>query len=291
MTAAPREQLLRFAEDRRLFGVLSLPEQLDPARPAVLIPNTGLEHRIGPNRLHVEIARRLAQAGYATLRMDLSGMGDSRLRGDLRAHDSVADQRAALDQLQNMGIARQFVAIGLCSGGNDVHLLAREEPRLVAAAFIDHYVYPTPRFVLTYLAQRLFSLRRIGNYLQRKLETGDGKEQAFSADDIDYFRQPERKAFAADLQSFNERGLAMFFLFTGELQNLYNYREQMSDAFPLLKGNPLAELHHFPHADHTFSRSSTRGELIDALQRWLASCPPIGTSHSLPHSSPAQTGR
>ena len=279
------EQALQFGEGRRLFGVLSLPASLNPGWPAIVIPNTGVEHRVGPNRLHVQICREMATLGFAALRFDLSGMGDSRLPSGLGRSDSVADQKAALDELQRIGVAQRFAVIGLCSGGNDAHLLAKVEPRLVAAAFIDHYTYPTARYRLTYVAQRVFAARRLGNFIARKLAElrGDAGD-SFQADLIDYFRQPPREEFAADVQSFIDKRMALFFLFTGELQNLYNYRDQLLDICPSLRAYDGYRLHHFPQADHTFTRACMRKELIEALRDWVLG--PV--MQTLGSSAPAQ---
>jgi hypothetical protein len=61
-----------------LVGILSRPPAgVDPAMPGVLLLNAGRIHRVGPNRLYVAIARRLAAMGFAVCRFDLSGIGDS----------------------------------------------------------------------------------------------------------------------------------------------------------------------------------------------------------------------
>ena len=49
---------------------------------AVIFVNAGLIHHIGPNRLHVLLARALGRQGVASLRIDLSGVGDSAPRAD-----------------------------------------------------------------------------------------------------------------------------------------------------------------------------------------------------------------
>src|SRR5205823_3052307 len=46
-------------------------------RRAIVLLDAGATYRIGPNRLHVELARRLARDGDLVLRIDQSGIGDS----------------------------------------------------------------------------------------------------------------------------------------------------------------------------------------------------------------------
>src|SRR5262249_27402146 len=64
---------------RSLFGIHT--EPLDPPRgkrsPMVLFLNAGAVHRVGPNRMYVDLARSWAEHGLTSLRLDLSGLGDS----------------------------------------------------------------------------------------------------------------------------------------------------------------------------------------------------------------------
>lgn len=262
-----RERSLRFGSGAHLFGILTEPVE-NACSTTILIPNTGVEHHVGPNRLHVELARQFAEHGLRSLRMDLSGMGESQLGAANTASGSVDDQQAALDALQAQGLGEQFVVIGLCSGGNDAHLLSRVDRRVRGAAFIDHYIYPTARYRRRYLCQRL-NLRRIGNFLRRKLAPDAERQATADSGDIDYYRQPDRTTFASELDEFMHRDLALFFLYTGELQNLYNYRDQLTDAFPALRNYPRLALHYAEAMDHTFSRPQTRSQLGEWLLAWL----------------------
>ncbi len=265
-----KERALQFGPDRRLIGILSLPDISDPSRPAILIPNTGVEHRVGPNRLHIQLARAFARLGFVTLRMDISGMGDSGLPADGSRGDAVADLRAAMDQLERMGLAKRFAAVGLCSGGNDAHQLARADERIVGAAFIDHYQYRTMRAALRHLMQKLSEPRRVLNFIRRKWNELSGKPPAeFDPELLSFFEQPAREAFLADLERFMHRRVALFFLYTGENQNEYNYPSQLYDVFPALRGYPLHTLHYVPRCDHTFTHVQMRAELIAALELWL----------------------
>ena len=75
------EQVLLFGTNRCLVGMLTEPEksQVPADLPAFILFNAGLLHRVGPNRLHVTLARRLARRGFPVLRFDFSGIGDSRV--------------------------------------------------------------------------------------------------------------------------------------------------------------------------------------------------------------------
>ncbi|HEY1090986.1 MAG TPA: hypothetical protein VGE47_07845 [Burkholderiaceae bacterium] len=265
-----KERAIQFGPERRLLGILSLPTQPDPERPALILPNTGFEHRAGPNRLHVHLARAFAQAGYVALRLDLSGLGDSGTPRELGTQDPVADLGSAMDELQRIGLARRCVPLGLCSGGNDAHRFAKADERVAGAAFLDHYLYATPRSRSISLAQKVTDPKRIIGFLERKLrELAPAEGEAYAVDESSYFEQPEQAVFCEDLAGFMARGLPLFFLFSGEYQQVYNYPEQLHEVCPPLRDYPLHQLHYFADADHTFTRAQMRARLIEALCAWL----------------------
>jgi len=106
-----------------LFGVLTYNHDVRaPGAPAALFLNVANQHHVGPNRLWVELARQWAGAGIRSLRLDLSGLGDSPDRQGAsgrwecfkpEAFEDVADaaQWLSPDDPSNV------VLVGLCSGG------------------------------------------------------------------------------------------------------------------------------------------------------------------------------
>src|SRR5688572_9512999 len=75
-----RDEALRLGPDGQLVGILSHPaggRARTPHAPAVIVLNAGVLHRVGPHRLHVSLTRRLAVQGFASVRLDLGGIGDS----------------------------------------------------------------------------------------------------------------------------------------------------------------------------------------------------------------------
>jgi alpha-beta hydrolase superfamily lysophospholipase len=115
------EQACRFGEDGHLFGVLSRSTPPND-RPAIIMLNAGAIHHVGPNRLYVTLARQLSAKGFACLRIDLEGLGDSVLRVEGRENHpypltAVDDVNAAIEFLRQRGYTR-FVTLGLCSGSH-----------------------------------------------------------------------------------------------------------------------------------------------------------------------------
>ena len=106
-----------------LFGIVT--EPAGPVHgPTVVLVNEGNTHHIGQARIWVDLARRLAPAGFRVLRFDLSGNGDSGLRPGQQAHVSRAPEAIA-DVYEAMeGIApddpTEVVLVGFCSGAYQV---------------------------------------------------------------------------------------------------------------------------------------------------------------------------
>ena len=148
------EKAYRFGRDGGLAGVVAEPAGTTESRdkPAVLLLNSGLLHRVGPYRLHVSLARRLASIGYSVLRFDLSGIGDSAAHKDSRSdHErALGDVQDAMDFMSSARGARRFVMMGLCSGAENSHRVAVADSRVCGAVFLDGYAYPTLRHFLTY---------------------------------------------------------------------------------------------------------------------------------------------
>src|SRR5207302_190015 len=78
------EQAVFLGQTNTLVGVVTDPGQPHGELPhtAFVFLNAGLVHHVGPNRLYVTAARRLAALGFVGLRFDFSGIGDSPVRAD-----------------------------------------------------------------------------------------------------------------------------------------------------------------------------------------------------------------
>src|SRR5215204_2692196 len=108
-----KEKAFQFGKSALLTGILSEPENgVTPAdRPAFILLNSGILHRVGSCRLHVRIARALAAAGFSSLRFDFSGIGDSEPRRDSLSFEesSRVEVREAMDYAAQTRGVRRFV--------------------------------------------------------------------------------------------------------------------------------------------------------------------------------------
>ncbi len=138
-----RERAVLFGEGRRLFGVVTEPGFLQKAgRPALVFLNVGANHRVGPNRMYVSLARDLAAHGYLCLRFDVAGLGDSIIASGgqenrLYSKDSLGDVKAAFTFLSETYGVNRFVLAGLCSGAYLAFHTCVEDARVVGQILMN----------------------------------------------------------------------------------------------------------------------------------------------------------
>jgi pimeloyl-ACP methyl ester carboxylesterase len=266
------ERVYTFGSHGGLVGVLTDSGAGVPGldAPTVLFSNIGLNHRVGPNRLYVELARNLAAAGFRSLRFDLSGFGDSEPRrdGGTDLQRAVLDTREAMDFLEKRG-SRRFVLVGLCSGVDCVYRTALQDPRVAGAIFIEGYAYRNRRFWLRYWTVRNLDPARWSRYVRVRVSRLIGKPAIIDPDDKpEVFERgfPPRTQFAADLLALTRRSVKMLFIYTSNAYGCYNYRNQFHDTFGYREA---IDVEFYTRADHVFSTEAHREVLLSRLVQWM----------------------
>ncbi len=140
--APVHEESLRFGEAGSLFGILSEPVGgLSTRRPAVLFLNVGANHRVGPGRMYVSLARDMAALGYLAFRFDVAGLGDSQADAgrerQIYSPDSVRDVRAAVAMLAARRGVERVVLVGVCSGAYLAFHAGLADPRVAGQILIN----------------------------------------------------------------------------------------------------------------------------------------------------------
>ena len=231
------EAVVQFGPANGLIGIVTQPDGGTRATFACLLINAGVIHRIGPHRLNVKIARALATIDVMSLRMDLSGLGDSApARSDKDFWDqAVVDLQSAMDLMERVYGIRDFVVLGVCSGAVNGYWLAKADRRIVGLLMFDGFAYPTWR---TALVRRWTRIRKLpwssvlaggyatGKRLVGRAVLGDGERQSASVT-----RHPSKEEFGATMQEFVERGVAVFLAYSHTVEQ-HNYAAQLSDTYP-----------------------------------------------------------
>jgi exosortase A-associated hydrolase 1 len=266
-----RDVALRFdCQGEELFGVLSLPEQ--PSRRGVLVVVGGPQYRVGSHRQFALLARGLATEGFAALRFDYRGMGDS--SGAIRTFESVGeDLRAAVDQFFALVPGLEEVVIwGLCDGASAALFYAHQDPRVGGLVLLNPWVrtadglakatlkhYYRARLLDPALWKKLasgrFDYRAAAGSLLAQLRTVLGRAQRASSAVQGAPSQPD-----APLPERMRAGLARF---RGEVLFIF------SGADLTAKEAPRVSQHHLAEADHTFSRRVWRDQVVNWTAGWI----------------------
>lgn len=276
------EVTITFGSDRHLVGTLSMPDTAAGGGGglAVLLLNAGVIHRIGPHRFNVKLARELARRGLVTLRLDLSGQGDSRLPASPLPFErqAVADLQAAMDHVQRLCGIDRFVIAGICSGAQNGLAAAEADPRVTGLWLLDAYMYPTPRTrwvryrlqLQTRWFATLMSWTRSALTLVARRVIGLLRPTARPQPRVDYgHRAPTREAFADLLNRLTQRGVKVHMTYTGSMLWNYNYPEQLRDAFAGEAFLDHVQCDFLPEVDHTATLLASQRRLTASLCDWL----------------------
>jgi len=281
-----KERVVQFGDGNRLVGILTEPSEHRSPRFIVVMSNVGLNHRVGPSRIWVDLARRLAALGIASFRFDLSGLGDSAPRNNSLGDDV---ERAVLDLQDAMAwlareVGQRFVLVSLCSGTDNAHRVATSDHRVCGAVFLDGYTYSTPLFLFYRKGMRFLSLPHWRRWLVRTFPDTFGSlrgetRTAGAASEIFSREYPSRSRFEADLSLMVDRGAHLFFIFSGE--TMYAYKRQFWDWLEREDWKGQIALEYHPRANHTYSFRGDRELLLAQVVDWVLS---LGRSRALPES-------
>ena len=285
------EKVVLLGDSKAIVSIVTQPVRpADGARPAIVILNTGIIHRIGHNRMYVTLARELAELGHVVLRLDQSGLGDSVPRPNVvdPLQAGLADINDAIDWLIAKG-SKSVVLLGLCSGADFSIAYAGRDPRVVGAVLMDPSIPPTTRYHLNSIGARLMrgeawtNLFR-GNGRAWKIVTRQPAKEAeeWSPNQLS-FKNPEVRAFFE--KSYGEAidgGNQLLAIFTGGLKYQHNYKRQLLDAMPNVRFGKQLRLEYFARCDHTFTFFEDRRRMFQTVKAWLST-----TSFREPNTQPA----
>jgi hypothetical protein len=275
-----RERALTFGP-AELVVILTEP---DPGRaldgaPAFVTLNSGILHRCGASRIYVQIARALADEGFLSFRFDFSGIGDSEVRpGSIPITERfIQEAREAMDYLQSAAGIDTFILGGLCSGADGAFWTSLEDERVTGVWQIDAFCYRTAEYRVRRYGPKLLKPSAWIHSVRARLPDGEMDER-----DEEQFVRPEyRRVFppkeevASGLSRLVDRGVELFFFFTGGIEE-YNYAEQHFDTFPQLAGR--AEVLHIPECTHTVTGLDHQERLMHDLVRWAGRFAPSSGS-------------
>lgn len=166
-----------FGVRRQLFGALHQPQRLRPRSTAVLLCNPFGEEASRAHRTYRVLATQLERAGYAALRFDYSGTGDSVGDSGAATVDAwVGDVASAAERLRTASGVARVTVVGLRFGATLAMLAsARGEPRLRHLVLWDPVVEGAAYLRELIAQHRAYMRAEIGNGWQDRLRiSADG---------------------------------------------------------------------------------------------------------------------
>ncbi|WP_427913287.1 alpha/beta fold hydrolase [Ramlibacter sp. MMS24-I3-19] len=303
-----REMPLRCGSAGALFGVLSEPAAgAGKAPTGIVLLNVGGNHHVGPHRVYVKMARTLAAAGHAVLRLDVGGIGDSppapgQPWGNLYERNSVHDVRAAIDALVQRG-CREILLMGICSGSYLSFQTALVDERVDGVVLMNARLLEwTPgqsgggweTSMQQYAKSTAFYRRELFNpEVWRRVLRGEVNlpliTRRFAALTAARLRRAftvgssREESLLARMQRLCARGTDVLML-VSDADDGRDYVEfHFGAAGRRLRAQPNFRMAYVPDADHTFSKPGNQEHVLPQLLRHLAQRAP---RHAPPAPAP-----
>ncbi len=274
MSTAWQESALTFpCEGEQLVGIVTAPPEPQPL--GVVIVVGGPQYRVGSHRQFTLLARRLAAEGFATLRFDYRGMGDS--SGEPRTFEDIApDLHAAIDVLLAQCSSVQSVALwGLCDAASAALMYAPSDRRVSALALVNPWARGDDTYARTQLKH--YYLRRVLSVdFWRKVLSGRFSPRRAGADLRHNISQATKHPTTADYRTRMLQAMQSFEGATLLLQAEQDLTAQEFDIY--LNAQPQhrarwqranVQRTEVAQADHTFSRAPWHQQMEDATVYWL----------------------
>ncbi|WP_125770550.1 alpha/beta hydrolase [Companilactobacillus furfuricola] len=236
-----------------LRGTLTLPKA-DSFDLAILMHGFTSDRGMNPDQLLYQMADRLSAEGFATLRVDFNGHGQSDgAFEDMTVLNEISDGKAILDYARELSGVKKIYLVGHSQGG------------VVASMLAGYYSDSIERMILLAPAATL-------------------KDDALKGDTQGYTYDPQHIPDKLPIK----KGLTLggFYLRTAQTLPIYEVARQFRGPVQLVHGlddmvvDPIAskrydevyeksDLTLLPHADHGFTEGGSREEVLDIVCSFL----------------------
>jgi exosortase A-associated hydrolase 1 len=274
------EQAVMFpCGDESLVGILTAPQA--PCETGVLVVVGGPQYRAGSHRQFVLLARHLAAHGFAVLRFDCRGMGDS--TGSPRSFEALSgDIDAAIDALQSRAPRVSRVVLwGLCDGASAALLYwhDRHDVRIAGLCLLNPWLRSDASLARTHVKHYYLQRMRERQFWSKLLrgQVGAGAlaglvrniRSAFGSARLPAaMPMPFQQRMAQAWHSF-QHGILL--LLSGEDYTAKEFLEYVhrDAAWRTALEHPRLQRRDMSGADHTFSRAEDRAHVETQTLAWL----------------------
>jgi len=252
----------------------------------ILLLNAGIVHRVGPGRLYVRLARRLAEIGFPVVRFDASGFGDTPVRPDNLPFDrsSVAETVEVMNDLARRARVDRFMLAGICSGAVTSFKTALVDARVSSLVLMNARGFDESRewnaYVMSHgwwrdYCQKLLSPSRWWRFLT-------GKTQYRRLIGVVLFRlinlvkpvkavSKVQAGLSGEMKTLADRGVRMLLVHSHGDHGVDYLRAMMGRDASRLATEGIVEEHVIDGADHTFTRLDHQLQAVAVVERWAAS--------------------
>jgi pimeloyl-ACP methyl ester carboxylesterase len=232
----------------------------------VVLLNAGLIHRVGPFRMSVHMARRLAEQGHDVLRFDMPRVGDGAGDG---AQSIEAGIIAALDAVERTTGSRSFAIGGICNGADMAWRIAQLDDRVTGLLLFDGFAERGPWFRMGRLRKAIARPLRQWPGLAMKLvkrmqpRAGGMKMQSFR----DW---PEAAQFREQAAMLLGRGVKILAMYTGGVSKYLLHRRQIDTTFGPARRHDGLDVEFWPEIDHILLSPIDRDRVMGRVGAWCA---------------------
>lgn len=266
-----KEEAFHYGENNRGFGMVSLSNNVENA-PVAVIFNAGLLHREGPFRLNTLLSRALAEKGIITIRVDLSGKGDTPSRDGLANRESVALDWSFIKQsIEERFGSRGLLLIGLCSGADNVIKITAEEDNVRGIVIIDPVSPKDNNFNKRLLFSKLTNPHKWLNLhksLTMRFRQAVGLDKNTLQEMIMLRDEPTPKDLQNCMNHLINTNGKILAIFTSQASYHYNQKGQFTRALNILGLENCCEEAHWPLVNHIFQVQAHRDRLIEKITLW-----------------------
>jgi pimeloyl-ACP methyl ester carboxylesterase len=293
-----REEALMFGDGSRLFGVLTEPQEPVSARCAVMFINAGANHRVGPNRLYVSLARDLAARGYQAFRFDVGGLGDGgpapgMTENRVYSKDSIADVKTAMTFLTRIRGVKRFALVGICSGGFLAFHTSADDARVAGQIVINPQTfewkpgdsmelsarksYKSTRYYLrairnlsvwTHALRGELDVRGVARTLRSRSTARAAVRLKSLIARCRGLRGP-RTEVERVFRALSERGVRSLLIFSSNDGGLDMIEEHLGSEASSMQGHTNFRLEIVDGADHTFTQPDAQHQLTTLITRFV----------------------
>ncbi len=243
---------------------------------AAICITAGLLHHVGPHRMHVLLARSLAEKGISTLRFDLSGIGDSATRADdLPALEVPGHEiNDAINTLETRGFKR-FILFGICSGAVHAARVAAGNPKIAGIILVnsggdDGNTEVNPEVAAQfYLKSSMRNLNAWKNLFTGKINYRALITTLFSVL-IHTLKGRNNNAISIEealqgkIQPFMQQGTSILMVLSDRHAQVYALYQKAFEKFHCVQFETLI----YAETDHLFTSVSLQQDLINRICQW-----------------------